>query len=61
MTLDLLNFQHVSGTNPILVSPHSSGSLRYMDAIRLKGKIYFYYEYARRDGSHELRMNIVEG
>jgi len=60
MTFDLLNFQHVSETNPILVSPHSSGSLRYMDVIRVKGKIYFYYEYARRDGSHELRMNIVE-
>jgi hypothetical protein len=30
-----------------------------MDAITVKDQIYYYYEYARADGSHELRINIV--
>jgi len=61
ITFDLMNYQHVSEQRPILVSPHSSGSLRYMDAVRLGKDIYYYYEYARPDGSHELRMNKVKG
>ncbi|HGE69805.1 TPA: hypothetical protein ENX78_03145 [Candidatus Poribacteria bacterium] len=59
VTFDLKNYHHVSVQSPILVSPYSSGSLRYMDAIKLDGKIYYYYEYARLDGAHELRMNKV--
>lgn len=59
ITFDLINYYHVTDKAPILVSPHASGSLRYMDAVRLGDYIYFYYEYARSDGSHELRMNRV--
>ena len=54
-----MNYQHVTDKAPILVSPHASGSLRYMDVVRLGEDIYYYYEYARADGSHELRMNKV--
>ena len=60
ITFDLMNYYHVTEKAPILVSPHASGSLRYMDAIRLGEDIYYYYEYARRDGSHELRVNKVK-
>lgn len=60
ITLDLMNFINVSDKEPILVSPHSSRSLRYMDAIKLGDYIYYYYEYAKPDGSHELRMNMVK-
>ena len=42
------------------MSPHASGSLRYIDAVRLREDIYCYYEYARPDGSRELRMNKVK-
>jgi hypothetical protein len=59
ITLDLMNYYHVTEKAPLLVSPHASGSLRYMDIIRLGEDIYYYYEYARPDGSHELRMNLV--
>jgi hypothetical protein len=31
-----------------------------MDVVRLGEDIYYYYEYARPDGSHELRMNKVK-
>lgn len=44
---------------PILVSPHGSGSLRYMDAVPFEDRILYYYEYARPDGSHELRVNTA--
>jgi len=57
ITFDLMNYHDVSAQAPILVSPHSSGSLRYMDVIRLNEYVYCYYEYARPDGSHELRVN----
>jgi hypothetical protein len=59
ITFDLVGYQNVSVKSPILVSPHASGSLRYMDAIRLNNHVYYYYEYARPDGSHELRVNKV--
>jgi hypothetical protein len=61
ITFDLMKYHHVTDEAPLLVSPHASGSLRYMDVIRLGGDIYYYYEYARPDGSHELRMNKVKG
>lgn len=60
ITFDLMNYYHVSEKSPILASPHASGSFRYMDVIRLGEYIYYYYEYARPDGSHELRMNKVK-
>ena len=58
-SLDLRNFQRLSTKRPFLTSPHSSRSLRYMAALSVGEEIYFYYEYARPDGSHELRMNKV--
>lgn len=51
--------ERVTPEVPALISPHASGSLRYIDAVQLPGKIYYYYEYARSDGSHETRLNIV--
>jgi hypothetical protein len=38
------------------VSPHATGSLRYLDALDLRERL-LYYEYARPDGSHELRLS----
>ncbi|HIE26871.1 TPA: hypothetical protein EYP66_06260 [Candidatus Poribacteria bacterium] len=59
ISFNLQNYIRVTEDGPILTSPHASGSLRYMDAITVKDRIYYYYEYARPDGSHELRLNIV--
>ncbi len=61
VSLDLRNWRRVSVDSPVLTSPHSSGALRYLDAIPVGNQIYFYYEFAREDGSHELRVNRVEG
>jgi hypothetical protein len=56
---DLKIFHRLSVDEPVLTSPHASGSLRYVDAVRMADRIHYYYEYARPDGSHELRVNIV--
>ncbi len=54
---DLRTFHRLSLERPLLVAPHGSGSLRYVDAVVFDDEILYYYEYARPDGSHELRMN----
>lgn len=59
VTTDLKNFTRLTTDGPALVSPHSSGSLRYLDAVPIGDEVLYYYEYARADGSHELRMNRV--
>lgn len=60
VTSDLRNFKKLTPDGPALVSPHGSGSLRYVDAIQTAGKILCYYELARPDGAHDLMVNEVE-
>ncbi len=57
MSFDLRHYERISTTAPVLTSPHASNSLRYIDAVQLAEEIYYYYEYARSDGSHELRLS----
>lgn len=57
ISFDLRHFQRLSVEGPFLVSPHGSGSLRYLEALAVEGEVFYYYEYARPDGSHELRLN----
>ncbi|MEW6360293.1 MAG: hypothetical protein AB1696_28425 [Planctomycetota bacterium] len=59
VSTDLTDFVRLTTDGPILTSPHASGALRYIDAFVLKDSIYYYYEYARKDGSHEVRLNKV--
>ena len=57
---DIGSLERVTPEGPILTSPHGSGSLRYIDTVQFPDRIHYYYEYARPDGSHETRLNIVE-
>lgn len=57
---DLRHFQKVTEKGPILVSQHARGTLRYMDVVQFEDEILYYYEYARGDGSHELRLSRVK-
>jgi hypothetical protein len=59
ITFDLQHFQKLTTDGPILRSPEGSGSLRYVEAVVHDGKIFYYYEMALADGSHELRVNVV--
>jgi hypothetical protein len=52
---DLERWTRVSTNGPWVVSDH--GAIRYLDAIVVGDEIWYYYEYTRPDGSHELRMN----
>jgi hypothetical protein len=52
-------FESVTRTAPALVSPHSTGALRYLDIVPVQGRFYAFYEMARPDGAHELRMSVI--
>lgn len=58
VSTDLRHFQRVTTSGPALASPY--GCVRYVEAIHARGAYWFYYEYTREDGSHELRVSRVD-
>jgi hypothetical protein len=59
VTLDLQIFHKVTDRAPLFQSRHGQRCLRYLDAVQREGRVYYYYEYGRLDGAHELRVSIV--
>lgn len=59
-TFDLKTYYSLSPLQPALISPHASGSLRYVDVVSVGHELFCYYEMARDDGAHELRVSVVE-
>lgn len=59
VSTDLRHFTRVSVSGPAVTSPHASGSIRYVDVVQARGAYWFYYEFTREDGSHELRVSKV--
>ena len=55
---DLEHWRRVSTNGPWIKSPY--GCIRYMDALIVNNTLWYYYEYTREDGSHELRVSRVE-
>ena len=53
---DLRVWQSLTPDRPHLQSEHASGSLRYVDARRVGSRVVVFYECARPDGAHELRV-----
>jgi hypothetical protein len=53
---DLHSWETLTTFAPALTSPHASGSLRYLDAVATDEGVRAFYEYARADGSHDLRI-----
>lgn len=53
---DLTTWASVSPQGPAFTSPHGTGSLRYVDAKFAQGKWHLFYEYARADGAHDMRV-----
>ena len=59
-TFDLKTFYALASEGPDLTSPHGSGSLRYIDVVPVGHELFYYYEMAAPDGSHDLRVSVVE-
>lgn len=57
---DLRSWASLTPVSPLLTSPHGSGSLRYIDAQVQGDKVALFYEMARPDGAHELRLANVQ-
>lgn len=57
---DLRHWETRNSAGPALTSPHASHSLRYIDAQEIGPRVYLFYEYARPDGAHELRLLTAE-
>ncbi len=53
---DLKNWTVLTPDNPCITSPHTTGSLRYIDAQPHGDDILFLYELTRPNGAHEMRM-----
>jgi hypothetical protein len=57
---DLRNWKSLTVGEPIFTSPHGSGSLRYMDVQIMGEEACLFYEFARPDGAHDLRLTKVK-
>lgn len=53
---DLRSWRPLTAHGPALTSPHASGSLRYLDAVATDRGTWAFYEFARADGAHDLRV-----
>lgn len=56
LTLSDLTVTRIEDERLPLASPYTSGSLRYFDAIQRGKGTQFFFEYATKFGTHELRM-----
>lgn len=53
---DLRTFHRVTRNGPLFNVPHGTGAIRYFDVIARPDATFYYYELARPDGSHEMRV-----
>ena len=63
---DLRCWECLTPSSPFLTSPHGSGSLRYIDAQltnsprgKTQDNVAIFYEFARPDWAHDLRLGTV--
>jgi hypothetical protein len=57
---NLLRWRTLSAKGPAHISPHGSHSLRYVDAQVDGRNAFLFYEYARTDGAHDLRLLTMD-
>lgn len=57
VTRDGKKFDRIETYGPWVVSPY--GAVRYVYGLRVESQVFFYYEYTREDGSHDLRVSVV--
>jgi hypothetical protein len=54
---DARNFTRITTDGPMVTSPY--GCVRYLWGSPVGDRLHIYYEYTRRDGSHDLRVSTV--
>ncbi len=57
---DLKSWSSLNPDGPALVSPYASTSIRYIDAQLHDGKYHVFYEFAREDGAHNMRLVVSD-
>jgi hypothetical protein len=60
VSTDLRTFTRLTPDGPWTTSGGGSGSVRYIDVLQDGPRLLYYYECARPDGSHDLRVSVVE-
>jgi hypothetical protein len=53
---DGADWRRLTRDAPLLTADEGSASLRYVSRIEWQGRVLHYYEFARADGAHELRV-----
>jgi hypothetical protein len=56
ITGDLRNWERLTRNGPWVTGRDGTGSARYFDVLQVDGEWVIYYELARADGAHELRL-----
>ena len=56
ISADLRDWKSLTPDGPAFTSPFASKSLRYIDAHVIGGEAVLFYEFARADGAHDLRV-----
>lgn len=57
---NLRDWRSVSPDGPFVTSPFASGSARYFDAKFANGQWHLFYEFARKDGAHDMRVLVLD-
>jgi len=56
---DMWHWRRLTTQRPWIASAHGSGAVRYLDAVVVDRHWWIYYEMARADGAHDLRLQRV--
>lgn len=60
VSTNLRYWRSVSPAGPFVTSPFASGSARYFDAKFANGQWHLFYEFARQDGAHDMRVVVLD-
>jgi len=60
VSTDLRHWCRTTPEGPFVLSPHAQRTIRYIEVVQRPDALFYYYEYTRPDGSHELRANRVD-
>jgi hypothetical protein len=60
VSTNLRDWRSVSPDGPFVTSPFATGSARYFDAKFANGQWHLFYEFARKDGAHDMRVVTLD-